>query len=174
MTYKTIDPDHARRLIDGGARLVDVRNADERARVSIPGAVAHPLDAIAQFKSDGSPVVFHCRSGMRTDAYASRLAQAAAPGDCYLLDGGIEAWRKAGLAVSEDRAQPLEIMRQVQIAAGSLVLIGVILGLTVSPWLLGIAGFVGAGLTFAGVSGFCGMARLLMLMPWNRRAPLAA
>jgi hypothetical protein len=29
--------------------------------------------------------------------------------------------------------------------------------------------FVGAGLTFAGISGFCGMAHLLALMPWNRR-----
>jgi hypothetical protein len=27
---------------------------------------------------------------------------------------------------------------------------------------------VGAGLTFAGISGFCGMARLLAVMPWNR------
>ena len=29
--------------------------------------------------------------------------------------------------------------------------------------------FVGAGLLFAGISGFCGMARLLVLAPWNRR-----
>ena len=27
---------------------------------------------------------------------------------------------------------------------------------------------IAAGLVFAGVSGFCGMARLLAVMPWNR------
>jgi rhodanese-related sulfurtransferase len=59
-------------------------------------------------------------------------------------------------------------MRQVQIAAGSLVLLGLILSQLVAPaWIL-LTWFVGAGLTFAGISGFCGMARLLALMPWNR------
>jgi Protein of unknown function (DUF2892) len=39
---------------------------------------------------------------------------------------------------------------------------------------LGGTTFVGAGLVFAGVSDWCGMARLLALMPWNRRARSAA
>lgn len=60
-------------------------------------------------------------------------------------------------------------MRQVQIAAGALVLLGVILGYGVAPGFFLISGVVGAGLLFAGISGFCGMARLLMKMPWNRR-----
>jgi predicted branched-subunit amino acid permease len=59
-------------------------------------------------------------------------------------------------------------MRQVQIAAGSLVVIGVLLGALVHPGFYALSAFVGAGLVFAGVSGFCGMARLLVLMPWNR------
>ncbi|MFM8604097.1 MAG: DUF2892 domain-containing protein [Cyanobium sp.] len=63
---------------------------------------------------------------------------------------------------------PLPLMRQVQIAAGSLVLLGLILSNTVAPaWIL-LSWFVGAGLVFAGVSGFCGMARLLAVMPWNK------
>jgi hypothetical protein len=61
-------------------------------------------------------------------------------------------------------------MRQVQIAAGSLVLTGVLLGAIASPAFYAIAGFVGAGLTLAGVTGTCAMARLLRVMPWNRRA----
>jgi rhodanese-related sulfurtransferase len=61
-------------------------------------------------------------------------------------------------------------MRQVQIAAGSLVLLGVILSQTVAPGWIWLSGFVGAGLTFAGISGFCGMARLLAAMPWNKVA----
>ena len=61
-------------------------------------------------------------------------------------------------------------MRQVQIAAGTLVLLGVILGYLINPAWYGLAGLVGAGLMFAGISGFCGMARLLFLAPWNRTA----
>ncbi|AHC45642.1 rhodanese-related sulfurtransferase [Achromobacter xylosoxidans NBRC 15126 = ATCC 27061] len=58
----------------------------------------------------------------------------------------------------------------MQIAAGSLTLLGIMLGISVSPWFYALPAFVGAGLIFAGVSGFCGLARLLMKAPWNRRA----
>jgi hypothetical protein len=118
---------------------------------------------------DAPAVIYHCRSGMRTDANAAQLA-AASPCEAYLLEGGIDAWRAAGLPVITDAKAPLEIMRQVQITAGLLVLIGVIGALTVTPWLIGLSAFVGAGLTFAGVTGWCGMAKLLALMPWNQRA----
>lgn len=96
-----------------------------------------------------------------------RLA-AVVDGPAYVLDGGVDAWIAAGLPVLEDRRAPLEIMRQVQITAGSLVVAGVALGVLVHPAFYALAGVVGAGLTFAGVTGFCGMARLLALAPWNR------
>lgn len=86
-----------------------------------------------------------------------------------MLEGGIDAWKAAGLEVEQDPTQPLELQRQVMIAAGSLVLLGVLLGYALSPWLFLLSGFVGAGLIFAGISGFCGMALLLQRMPWNRR-----
>jgi hypothetical protein len=63
----------------------------------------------------------------------------------------------------------MEINRQVQITAGLLILTGVVLGFLVSPVWFGLSGFVGAGLTFAGLSGTCAMARVLMAMPWNQR-----
>ncbi len=56
-------------------------------------------------------------------------------------------------------------MRQVQIAAGSLVVTGVALGALVHPGFYGLAGFVGAGLVFAGTTGTCAMARLLGFRP---------
>ena len=62
----------------------------------------------------------------------------------------------------------MELNRQVQIAAGSMVLIGVILGYLVAPAWFGLSAFVGAGLTFAGLSGTCALGKLLMLAPWNR------
>jgi hypothetical protein len=61
-------------------------------------------------------------------------------------------------------------MRQVQIVAGSMVVLGVVLGAVVAPAFYGLAGFVGAGLAHAGVTGNCPMARALAVMPWNRRA----
>ncbi len=170
MILQTIDAVSAKRLIDDGAVLVDIREADEFARERLPGARNRPLGSLTSVQSGGAKaVIFHCKSGMRTKANAERLAQAA---DCqaYILEGGLEAWKKAGLPVAVDTRQPLEIMRQVQIAAGSLVLLGVVLGTWVNPAFYGLSAFVGAGLTFAGISGWCGMAKILAVMPWNRRA----
>jgi rhodanese-related sulfurtransferase len=70
--------------------------------------------------------------------------------------------------VIADRKAPLPIMRQVQIAAGSLVLSGIALAVLVSPWFIALSAFVGAGLIFAGITGVCAMASLLLHMPWNR------
>jgi len=154
------------------AVLVDIREPDEFARRHVAGARSQPLSAFASAQrplAADRQVIFTCKTGMRTGGACEQLAAAVA-GDAFVLDGGVDAWAAAGLPVVEDRKAPLEIMRQVQIAAGLLVLIGVATGLTLTPWAFGLAAFVGAGLTFAGVTGFCGMARLLMLAPWNRRA----
>ncbi len=170
MTITPISPHQADALRTRGAVLVDIREPDEHAREHIPGAVLWPISQSGQRLPTGATaLVFHCRSGARTQANAVRLA-AAAGAEAYVLEGGIEAWRRAGLPVQVDRHQPIELMRQVQIAAGSLVLAGVLVAAMLSPWGLLVSGFVGAGLVFAGVSGFCGMARLLAWMPWNRRA----
>lgn len=158
----------AARLQGGDAVLIDVREADEFARRRIGGAVSRPLSGLGDVPLDRS-VIFTCRTGMRTGANAARLA-ALAPAPAYVLDGGVDAWAAAGLPVVTDARAPLEMMRQVQIAAGLLVLAGVLLGGLVAPGFYLLAGFVGAGLTFAGISGFCGMARVLALMPWNRAA----
>jgi len=176
-TLKAITPERAAELIRAGAALVDIREADEHARERIPGARHHALSRL-DMERPASPgdklVIFHCRSGARTQANAPRLA-AAAPGcEAYLIEGGLDAWKKAGLPVVLDRRQPIEIMRQVQIAAGSLVLLGMVLGAFVSPAFYALSAFVGAGLVFAGVTGFCGMAKALALMPWNRRQNVSA
>ncbi|WP_066794181.1 rhodanese-like domain-containing protein [Sphingomonas soli] len=170
MTLATLSPAEARAAIDAGARLIDIRGADEHARERIPGAINVPLDRICDLPCDGRPIVFHCKAGMRTAGNAAQLAAAAGDTRAYILEGGIDAWRGAGQATLADRAQPLEIMRQVQITAGALVLAGVLLGLFVAPGFFGLSAFVGGGLMFAGVTGWCGMANLLRIMPWNRRA----
>lgn len=170
MSLPTISPQKARELIAQGAVLIDVREADEHARERIPGARHHALSALnSPLPEKAGAVIFHCRSGNRTATHADKLAAAAAC-DAYVLEGGIEGWKNAGLAVAQDKRQPIELQRQVQITAGSLVALGVLLGALVHPGFYALSGFVGAGLVFAGVSGTCAMARLLQLAPWNRKA----
>ena len=62
----------------------------------------------------------------------------------------------------------MSLERQVRIAAGFLVLTGVILGFTVHPGFFGLSGFVGAGLMFAGITDTCAMGMLIAKMPWNQ------
>lgn len=133
-----------------------------------------PLDALmgaAQFATH-EVVIFHCQSGMRTENNAASLAAAVQPAQAMLMQGGINAWKAAGLPTVVDKRQPLPLMRQVQIVAGSLVLAGTLLGLFVAAGFFVIPAFVGAGLMFAGMSGWCGMAKLLAVMPWNKNASL--
>ncbi len=172
MPLHPLSPHAANERLKQGALLVDIRAADEQARERIAQARHVPLDRLttAGLPHDGAAaVIFHCRSGNRTQVNAAALA-ACVGGDAYVLEGGLDAWKKAGLPVVVDRAQPLELQRQVLITAGSLVVVGAVLGATVSPWFHTLSGLVGAGLVFAGASGFCGLARVLMHMPWNRRA----
>jgi rhodanese-related sulfurtransferase len=175
MTAMTpISPERAAALMRDGAVLVDIRERDEHARERIAGSRLHAvsmLDSEHPARDGDSILIFHCKSGNRTSQNAQRIARGT-PGHVatYILDGGIDAWKKAGLPVAIDRSAPIPTMRQVQIVAGSLVLLGAILGATVAPAFYALSAFVGAGLVFAGVTGFCGMARILDLMPWNRRA----
>ena len=162
-----------RTLLDrGDAVLIDVREPDEHARERIEGARLAPLSrfdpvSLVGEGEQGKIAVFHCNSGNRTAQAAARLLGAGFA-DAYQLEGGIQGWKRAGLPVIADRTAPLPIMRQVQIVAGSLVLLGVVLAVLVSPWFMALSAFVGAGLIVAGVTGFCGMANLLLHMPWNR------
>ena len=173
MTLTAIEPEEAERLIVSGAKLIDIRDPDEHARERIAGAANHPLARIDELALHAGPVIFHCRTGMRTQNSASRLASVEADAPRYVLAGGIEAWRASGRPTIVDKRQPLEIMRQVQLIAGGLVLLGVILGFLVAPGFFGLAAFVGAGLMMAGATGWCGMAKLLQRLPWNRPVPAA-
>lgn len=170
-TLRPISAAELKRKLDSGeALLIDVRENDEHAREHILGARLAPLSAIDAHDFDrdhDKTAVFHCKSGMRTQANAAKLL-ARGFANAYYLEGGIEAWKQANLPIHSNNKAPIEIMRQVQIAAGVLVLTGAILGWFVHPAFYALSAFIGAGLTFAGVTGWCGMAMLLKAMPWNR------
>lgn len=151
--------------------LVDVREDFEHDLERIAGAYHAPLSTLdpgaVREQFGDKRVVFHCRTGRRS-AEAARKMQATDE-QTYHLAGGLEGWRAAGHATIRNAHSPrIDVMRQVQMTAGSLVLGGVLLGAFVSPWFLILSGFVGTGLIFAGASGWCGMAKLLAKMPWNR------
>ena len=173
---KTVSPQTAKAMLDDDrAVLIDVRERDEWEHEHIPGATLVPLSDFGAARlpnRDGKTVIFHCRSGNRTKLAAAQLIAAGGP-DAVHIDGGILGWEKAGYPVEQGMTggAPIPIMRQVQIAAGSLVVLGLILAWLVHPSFLGLSGFVGAGLVFAGVSGTCAMAHMLQYLPWNRIRP---
>jgi rhodanese-related sulfurtransferase len=162
-------------LQQGAATVLDVRSPDEHRRERIAGAALAPagtLDA-ARIAAEGRRVVLQCNSGARSFQAAQALLAAGAK-EIWHLQGGLQAWKRAGLPLTGDPAAPLPIMRQVQIIAGSLIVLGFVLGAMVNPaWHL-LSGFVGAGLTFAGLTGRCGMATLLARLPYNRRGAALA
>ena len=158
----------ADQLAEQRVKVIDVRDPMEFASGHIAGSLNVPLSRITQADLPKGPLVLVCHSGNRSAQALAQLMQQGHPHPLVDLEGGIPAWQQAGLPMRQLKNAPLPLMRQVQIAAGSLVLLGLILGTWVAPaWIL-LSWFVGAGLVFAGISGFCGMARLLAAMPWNR------
>ncbi|MCP9842026.1 rhodanese-like domain-containing protein [Synechococcus sp. J7-Johnson] len=160
--------DLAGQLAAKGVSVIDVREPMEYASGHISGSLNVPLSRITQADLPSGPLVLVCQSGNRSAKALSELLRQGHPHPVVDLVGGMPAWQQAGFSVRKLKGAPLPLMRQVQIAAGSLVLLGVILSQSVAPGWIWLSGFVGAGLTFAGVSGFCGMARLLAVMPWNK------
>ncbi|MCT0206393.1 rhodanese-like domain-containing protein [Synechococcus sp. CS-1332] len=151
--------------------LIDVREPMEFASGHIPGSHNIPLSRLGSEPLPEGPLVLLCQSGNRSSQGLADLLRRGHPQPLAELEGGLGAWQEAGLPVQRHSRAPLPLMRQVQIVAGGLVLVGVLLSQTVAPGWIWLSGFVGAGLSFAGLSGFCGMARLLAVMPWNRVRP---
>ncbi|MBQ3058793.1 MAG: rhodanese family protein [Desulfovibrio sp.] len=158
------------KLQEGSIRLVDIREPDEIKSVRVSDSEPAPLSVIQWLPMapacDDRPIVFTCQSGRRTTLH-SELLKKLARGPAWQMEGGMGAWEQAGLPVERGKKQ-FPIFRQIQIAAGGLVLLGLAGGLAWPP-MLWLSAFAGAGLTFAGVTGFCGMGLLLAAMPWNKR-----
>ena len=152
--------------------LIDVRTPVEFREVHLPFARNVPLDQLsaahlARGRDDGAqPIYVVCRSGNRGRQACEKLTVAGCA-NVVNVEGGTLAWDQAGFPVVRG-TKAISLERQVRIAAGSLVLLGSTLGAFVSPYWIGLAAFVGAGLVFAGVTDTCGMGMLLARMPWNQ------
>lgn len=158
------------READPQVRLIDVRTPGEFASTHIPGSYNVPLDLLREHRDEltarhGAPVVLVCASGARAEQ-ARTLLETAGLDRLSVLAGGITGWEQDGGELNRGRGT-WAMERQVRLAAGLLVLTGVVASTLVDP-LKWIAAFVGAGLTFAAVSNTCAMSRVLGLLPHNR------
>ncbi|MFF9349443.1 rhodanese-like domain-containing protein [Streptomyces sp. NPDC014734] len=153
--------------------VVDVRAPGEYASGHVPGALNIPLDrlpeAVAALKSAAArgPLLVVCASGVRSTRACDILA--AADVDALTLSGGTSAWEREGRSldrpVGARATWPME--RQVRLAAGSLVVAGLLAGLRF-PAARWISAGVGSGLVFSAVTNTCGMAAALSKLPYNR------
>lgn len=169
-----IQPNQLQNELQSGKNvtLIDVRTPIEHEEMRIAGSRLMPLDtldpaAVKAASAGTDRCVLICRSGKRADQAYQKL-QAAGCERLAILDGGVLAWEQAGFPLERSTRKVLPLMRQVQLIIGLLALTGSLLALTVHPYFAIIPAFLGAGLTMAGATGWCGLAILLSKMPWNR------
>ena len=153
--------------------LIDVRTPAEYQELHAAPARNVPLDQLdpaalmqARHGSTNEPLYFICRSGSRGKQACEKFLQAGYT-NVINVEGGTLAWEASGLPVVRGR-KTISLERQVRIAAGLIVCLGVLLSWLVHPAFVALSALVGAGLVFAGITDTCGMGLLLARMPWNR------
>ncbi|MFI4984161.1 MAG: rhodanese-like domain-containing protein [Rickettsiales bacterium] len=172
MPLKTIDAKTLKKWLDNDeAVLVDVREPAEHAAENISGATLLPLSGVSKSalpSTVGKKLVIHCLKGGRGNSACEKLLAEDPNLDLYNLEGGITAWKAAGLTVASSGKKFLPLDRQVQLTLGLLLITFSVLGTIFSPvWFL-LTGLIGVGLAIAGFTGFCGLARIIAKMPWNQ------
>lgn len=174
---KSIDVQPLAHLQSGGdVDLIDVRMPAEFCAAHAAGATNVPLDTLDPASIAGArngrseqPLYLICQSGGRSTKAVQKFLDAGIE-NVVNVHGGTNAWVAAGLPVIRGR-KAISLERQVRIAAGSITLIGSLAAIVTGNVIFAcIPAFIGAGLTFAGVTDTCGMGMMLAKMPWNRRA----
>lgn len=161
--------DFAEKLKSDAVCVIDVRTKDEFDYQAIPGAKCLPLDEINRRLNEipkDQDVYVMCRSGGRSKK-AVDLLRTNGFTNIINVQGGLQACCSAGIATTQTK-KVIPLMRQVQMVAGFLVLLGVVLSHVLAQPFIYLSAFVGAGLMFAGLTGFCGLGELLLRMPWNK------
>ena len=150
------------------AILIDVREIAENMSNKIKNSILIPLLEIDIDKVptlDSKKLVIHCKSGKRSLVACEKLTAQNPDLEVYNLDGGIDSWKNDGLEVVSGGESCVPLERQVQIVAGAAVFLGTFFGLLISKLFFIIPLFFGAGLVFAGYSGWCGLGILLKKLP---------
>jgi len=175
MSVTAIKPQELAELSKDGKQieLIDVRTPVEYQEVHVEIARNVPLDQLdpvalmqARNGSATKPLYVICRSGGRGQQGCEKFIEAGFS-NVVNVEGGTMACVEAGLPVVRGK-KAISLERQVRIAAGSLVLLGALLGWFVHPAFIGLSAFIGAGLMFSGITDTCGMGMILARMPWNQ------
>ncbi len=153
--------------------VIDVRMPTEFREIHAQCARNVPLDSLdpravmaARNGSADQPLYVICRSGNRSAQACKKFIDAGFE-NVINVEGGTVAWEKAKLPVVRGK-KAFPLMQQVQLTAGFLTLLGVVLAYFVHPYFVGLSAFIGAGLMFAGATGSCPMASGIAKMPWNQ------
>jgi rhodanese-related sulfurtransferase len=175
MTVATISPRQLAESYQAGRKLdlVDVRTPVEFQEVHVESARNVPLDRLdpsalmqTHHGDAAEPLYILCRSGSRGRQACEKFLQAGYT-NVFNVEGGTLACIDAGLPVVRGK-RAISLERQVRISAGSLVLLGALLGWFVHPAFFLLPAFVGAGLVYSGLTDTCGMGTILARMPWNQ------
>ncbi|MGM0422803.1 MAG: rhodanese-like domain-containing protein [Pseudomonadota bacterium] len=161
-------------LSHGHAVLVDVRTPEEFQAEHILYAMSLPLSRLDAGLSalrfpEQQAVIFHCQKGGRGGQACAIADEMNHAFRVYNLTGGMNAWKEKDLPVV-DGAAKFSIFRQVQMIVGGLILGLIILGFTGLMFAFALAGVFAAALMIAGLTGWCGLAKILQRMPWNRKS----
>lgn len=176
MTTRFVTPRIIQSFVEKGrcVKVIDVRTPAEYGEVHATVALNMPLDSLDPKcidemleECENGMGYLICKSGARAHQAARKLQKAGVE-NVAVVEGGTDAWVADGCPVVRGE-KVMSMERQVRIAAGSLVVLSVLLGFFISPYFLGISAFVGSGLVFSGVTDTCGMGMLLSKMPWNQR-----
>lgn len=169
-----VDPITLKEWLDNHeAVLIDVREVVEYQTCSIPHSRHLPLSQVTLDKAHlpehkNKKLVFHCKSGKRSMMACEKIIKEGVDFDIWNLTGGIDGWKEKNLkTVSQKNILPLE--RQTQLAISVIILSGLSLNyiLKDSAFLI-LPLIAGLGLLNAALTGWCGMARMIAKMPWNK------
>ena len=160
----TISPQEARAKMQAGALLLDVRSYFEWRGSHVAGATLVPLEQLhltPERGALGDEVLVIYQSGHRSQLATRLLGENGV--NAYQVAGGLNAWQTEGLPSQTATGEFIELERQIRIAAGALVLTGLLV-----PRARALSYFVGAGLVVTDFLNWCGMGVVLSKMPWNR------
>ncbi len=158
-------------LKENNAVIIDVREQQEFIQEHIDGSVNIPLSIISEdlikSLSKDKKLIVSCLSGARAQNACGKIKSLQTE-NVFILNHGIKEWKTEKFETIMGGKNTISIMRQVLIAAGSLVVLGNLAGFGISSLFHALSLFVGLGLSFAGITGICPMAKVLQKMPWNK------
>lgn len=166
---KTIEPTD----LKDGDLILDIRSFLQHLKMSlsrphwhIPAADIDPQKFIQDYHLDGSKTLnIICTTGKKSADMARKFIQAGFT-NVTSVAGGMQHAKEKGLAMIEHPVWDMQ--KQTRFTGGLIVVIGCILGMTLSDIFYLIPFLMGIGLMFSAVTEHCLLEKILNEMPWNK------